>query len=673
MSNDLTSVVGPTVLIQRPFLLLKVYRKQHSLLSAVSCACWFLVTAAWGCAEKREMGAPNDTFGMGTDAVEFTTAVLTGNLKPATPSWGRQLADVTGDGKADLVWRYGRAIRVARSNGAGFDRAQTWSAYDPRSSFLLANVDGRRGADLVGRYEAGDIQVALSSGTGFDQPSSSWTSWDTNSDYQLADMTGEGKADLVGRNGTDIQTAESTGSSFARQPGSLTFWGADYDYKFADVTGDGRADLIGRYDTDIQIAVSTGSGVEQPSRPLTPWDTHYDYQLADVTGDGKADLVGRYGTDIQVAASTGTSVEETSSQWTTWSELYDHRFADVTGLDPEDNRSRADIVGRSLYDVQVGRSIVGSERFANSTRWAGGDDIYSGYVTQVSQSLLDAELRYMCTSFPLRQRKCCNGNLESSADYIERKFKSWGYSVARESVEVVGNPLEFDSELVDVYCTKTREPNVWDCGQNIVATKLGSDDPNSYIEFTGHYDNVFAGCGAKDNLTAVVSVLEMARVLASYPNKHSMRFVAFAAEEVATNGPGSRVHVRKAMDAGENVIAALNQDLTGTSTSWKPSTLVTVLYGRDKASVELAQQFAAVVQAIGAPLDVYVEEPPIDQSDERPYFNAHVPALTTWGYLPESLYHTAGDVYANVNFEHVLWVTKVNLALGIALDEGSEF
>lgn len=175
-------------------------------------------------------------------------------LRGSAPGATRHLAaDVTGDGKADDVAFFSGTgtWSVATSTGRAFSSHAEWrSGHGAGSAMqLLADVTGDKRADAVAFFAAtGNWWVAPSSGGAF----TSYSLWKSShgvgsSSQLLADVTGDSRADAVAFFSPTGSwwVAPSTGTAF----GTYTLWRSGHgagssSQLLADVTGDGRADAL---------------------------------------------------------------------------------------------------------------------------------------------------------------------------------------------------------------------------------------------------------------------------------------------------------------------------------------------------------------------------------------------------------------------------------------------
>lgn len=139
----------------------------------------------------------------------------------------RALADVNGDGRPDLVGFASDGVYVAINTGSslrpmtlwrgGFGTAAGWLVgTHPR---VLADVNGDGRADVIG-FDNDGVLVALSTGSGFAAPTR-WTGefgardWRNNTlPRQVTDVDGDGRADIVGFSAAGVRIARSSGSGF---------------------------------------------------------------------------------------------------------------------------------------------------------------------------------------------------------------------------------------------------------------------------------------------------------------------------------------------------------------------------------------------------------------------------------------------------------------------------
>ena len=254
----------------------------------------------------------------------------------------RFLADITGDGRADIVGFGDTGVWTAISNGDGTFKPRTgragrllprWPVAGSvdRHPRFLADITGDGRADIVGFGDAG-VWTALSNGDGTFQPPQFVLAdfgfeaggWRVEKHPRfLADITGDGRADIVGFGDAGVWTALSNGDGTFQPP---QFVLADFGFEaggwrvekhprfLADITGDGRADIVGFGDAGVWTALSNGDGTFQPPQFVLAdlgfeaggWrvEKHPRF-LADITGDGRADIVGFGDAGVWTALSNG--------------------------------------------------------------------------------------------------------------------------------------------------------------------------------------------------------------------------------------------------------------------------------------------------------------------------------------------------------------------------------
>jgi hypothetical protein len=105
------------------------------------------------------------------------------------------------------------------------------------------------------------------------------------------------------------------------------------------------------------------------------------------------------------------------------------------------------------------------------------------------------------------------------------------------------------------------EPSPGVRSANVVVTLRGTADPEVQYVVGSHFDSVKEGPGSDDNTSGTTALLEVARVLARRPQAATIRLVWFTSEESGLRG--SKEFVRRATEAGDRVVGALNNDMVG--------------------------------------------------------------------------------------------------------------
>jgi FG-GAP-like repeat len=307
----------------------------------------------------------------------------------------RVLADTTGDGRADIVGFGNAGVYISRAmsdgrfetpvlvvNNFGYTAGGWRVDKHPR---FLADLTGDGRADIVGFGDAG-MYVSLNNGNGtFQNPVLAVANFGYNAGGWrvemhprfLADLTGDGRAGVVGFGNAGVWVALNNGNGTFQAPQLVVAnfgynaggWRVEKHPRFlADLTGDGRADIVGFGDAGVYVSLNNGNGTFQ--NPVLAvanfgynaggWrvDMH-PRLLADVSGDGRADIIGFGNDGVWVSRNNGNGTFQgpqllvnnfgyNAGGWRV--DQHPRVLADTTG------DGRADIVGFGNAGVYVSRS-----------------------------------------------------------------------------------------------------------------------------------------------------------------------------------------------------------------------------------------------------------------------------------------------------------------------------
>jgi len=211
-------------------------------------------------------------------------------------------------------------------------------------------------------------------------------------------------------------------------------------------------------------------------------------------------------------------------------------------------------------------------------------------------------------------------------------------------------------------------------GYNVVAEKTGAIYPHSFIEVGGHLDSRPQTPGAADNAIGIAAVIELARILANYPNSYSLRFIAFVGHEhFYFQNIGSTSHISTTVDNGDKIKAGLVLDGIGVSEE-PPTATSVIIHDGSRESAEIADLycFAAKTFAIPIKCRIAMDNALSVGSDNLSYWMQKQPATLNVGAWPykQPFYHDCGDLPDIVNYENAMYTVQLNLALIILLDNG---
>ncbi|WP_158564294.1 FG-GAP repeat domain-containing protein [Jiangella anatolica] len=229
-----------------------------------------------------------------------------------------QLADVTGDGRPDVVARDPDAgngtLWIYPNDGSGwptrYAAGTNWNGYD---QIVFGDVTGDGRPDLLAREPgaaSGTLWIHPHSGVTSGNP---WTrprywagtGWNLATVLTPADITGDGNADLLVRDGGGAlwvypHNGNLRANPYTSRHGAGTGWNLASLLTTADATGDGRPDVVIR-DAANALWVYPHNGTTALTNPYTVaryaagtgWDAADTLLAGDVDGDGRDDVLGR--------------------------------------------------------------------------------------------------------------------------------------------------------------------------------------------------------------------------------------------------------------------------------------------------------------------------------------------------------------------------------------------
>jgi hypothetical protein len=213
------------------------------------------------------------------------------------------IGDFNGDGRADLLWRHALTgqVFVWLMNGASVVATGSPGTVDLQWRIEgAADFDGDGKADVLWRHAVtGAVYVWLMNGLSLSSAGAAGVVGDANwKIVGLGDLDGDGRADIVWRrDGTGANFAWLMNGHAIGSSGPLLAV-ADASWKIVavgDTDGDGKADLLWRHTSGINrwwkmngLSLVTGAAL-----PMVP-DANWQVQaIGDYDGDGRSDLFWR--------------------------------------------------------------------------------------------------------------------------------------------------------------------------------------------------------------------------------------------------------------------------------------------------------------------------------------------------------------------------------------------
>lgn len=305
------------------------------------------------------------------------------------------------------------------------------------------------------------------------------------------------------------------------------------------------------------------------------------------------------------------------------------------------------------------------------------EDPIPALLGRVEGEPMATDLRYLAQD-PLPYRKLnftrpgqdrCT--LYEADDYIEAQLIRSGYTVTREETLVQCFRCDASKPKAHQYSTPAPEDPFMPAW-NLYAERAGTVHPEQIILLLAHKDSQswVDSPGANDNGVGTVALMEIARVLAAYEPRRTIRML-FCNEE---HRPWTSVTAAEgARDRGDQLVGIFNLDGLSRGTvedrALGRRTNVT-LYTEDegKPVADLMAQVNETYQ-LGLEQSSYRRDHPGD--DDGSFINAGFRhAVMNIGSYPygDPAYHTEDDVIDHVDFDHLVVSTRLSLAAALWID-----
>ena len=263
-------------------------------------------------------------------------------------------------------------------------------------------------------------------------------------------------------------------------------------------------------------------------------------------------------------------------------------------------------------------------------------------------------------------------SLDEADDFIVQQLAAAGHSAERTPYQV--RPFRCDStKPLHHWYSKPADDDPWYTAHNIETQRLGAVHPDEIIVLVSHKDSMswIASPGAHDNCAGTVINTEIARALADYEPRRTIRFLFCNEEHTPWT---SKFAADAAAERGDNIIAVLNQDsLDGKSDEDMARRALkhAVAYSTPEGKV-LAQLLEQANARHDIGLEVALAFKERVNDDDGMFINAGFRnTVMNVGSLPyaDSQYHLEGDVPERVDIDNLRRSAQLVLAAVLELDQ----
>jgi hypothetical protein len=204
---------------------------------------------------------------------------------------------------------------------------------------------------------------------------------------------------------------------------------------------------------------------------------------------------------------------------------------------------------------------------------------------------------------------------------------------------------------------------------NVIGELRGESRPGDIFMIMAHLDDLPTASyapGADDNASGSVGVMVTADVLSQHRWECTLRFALWTGEESGMEG--SSAYVSRANVQQDNILGVLNLDMIGWNTTGSVPEIDLHALSTLPATVELATQFASVVEAYNIDLVPQVVTNGTGSSDHAPFWESGYTAILAMeDYYPSNHdfnpdYHTDRDTLDKLDMGYYTEFVKAAVA-----------
>jgi Tol biopolymer transport system component len=271
--------------------------------------------------------------------------------------------------------------------------------------------------------------------------------------------------------------------------------------------------------------------------------------------------------------------------------------------------------------------------------FAGIEEGVRGAVADVSR---DRAYRYSHALYQFDSKYITQPGNEQAIEYLVETLRQWGYEPELQWFEARPRGASGPNPQ------RVRTANV-------IAKLPGTVHPDVLYVASSHFDSVERGPGADDNTSGTAALLEAARVLATRPQPATIHFAFFTGEESGLLG--AREYVRRAVERGDRLVGALNNDMIGFANDQRLDN--TIRYSN--SGIRDVQHAAAFLFTHLITYDAKYYR----STDAHAFYDAYgdvVGGIGSYPILGNPHYHQVHDVLETINHQLVAEVSKATVA-----------